>query len=1119
MAFDYLSSFNSGELSDYMDSRIDIDKYRSGCAKLENMYVLPQGGVERRSGTKYLADSISSTVRLLPFDFSEDESYIIEFGDSKLRIYDGDGYTGIELDHNYTASEIAVLKYKRIFDIMYLVCPTHPIKQLRRIGVEPINFEFVDLEFIYPPLLEENNDFNSLVESQPLDWQPDTDYSPSQQVQDGGIYYSCILEALSAGTPSTEPLYWDVITQEAIEVDSGVEIKLVATEPIFNADMVGAYWNMKHERTENNIADTGTLTTTGATSKEIFIGSGNAYTVNITNISKRVGRLTQFSTCRVEEWNGAIWVTVATYSNAGSYTYSALGLYAASKIRVYKTNDTLADTTYSIGLETNRRESGTTTGDTYTSPFLDVSFSNWTVTTGGLSWTGVMELEKSTDNKETWTIETTIGDTYGVDTKNFIVNSPAKEGANTFIRIKFTKESGGSNADYSIVNTSLYSEGLAIINEYIDEYTVIADIINPFGSPAPTKRWTEGAFSVYRGFPTAIEVYEDRIVYSGTYNDPSTLWMSVVGDFENFQLGTNDDEAIKSTPSTPEQTQWLLTKETLHQGTIGGIINNYSVDKDSVITPSTIKSSKESAFGCQNIQSIFANDVSVYVQRLGKKLRELVYNWENNKFDSNDLTIMASHISDGGITEIAVQKTPDQIIWCLNSDGTLSALTYERNEGVAGWHRHNFGGIIKSIAVRPASGEDELWIAIERDGGTYIEKSESRVFSNDLLDAWYVDSGVKTILEPLQVADNIETNEAIGWKVLISKIDHGLSDGDFIRFSDCDSTYLNDEVYKVGDSTSDEYYLKSLDDQYILYTGYVPEISAPATLEVSGAGNIDYNGIYTRNGYLENQIGDPTPQFTPLWTMGVKYLAYGISNFSEFVIWDNDEGLDFYANSASYSLSPPTTGWYDGGLGAPAPTLIYNTDQTFTGSFKQVSNTWTGLDHLEGETVQIQGDGGYEGIHVVESGIVYTDDYYNQTVIGVPYVSLLQPMFIEVAGAPVGRKKNVTNVVIKFLKTIGAVVGIKANMITGSASKADSRAFSVVEIPSDIDLKEYKTEEVIFRKTTDNLGIPIDPFTGDKLVYLNDGWDRLKGIYIVQNLPMPMTVLGMSVVVKSGDDI
>ena len=84
-----LSAFTAGELSPKLEGRIDLEKYRSGCSELTNLLVLPQGGTTRRPGTEFLGqvkDSADVT-RLIPFQFKTSDTYILEFGDSIMRVY------------------------------------------------------------------------------------------------------------------------------------------------------------------------------------------------------------------------------------------------------------------------------------------------------------------------------------------------------------------------------------------------------------------------------------------------------------------------------------------------------------------------------------------------------------------------------------------------------------------------------------------------------------------------------------------------------------------------------------------------------------------------------------------------------------------------------------------------------------------------------------------------------------------------------------------------------------------------------------------------------------------------------------------------------------------------
>lgn len=83
------SSFASGELSPYLKGRTTLSQYKNGCETLQNLVVLPQGGVTKRPGTKFIrevADSADTTV-LLPFVAGVGQSYIMEFGDGYIRFY------------------------------------------------------------------------------------------------------------------------------------------------------------------------------------------------------------------------------------------------------------------------------------------------------------------------------------------------------------------------------------------------------------------------------------------------------------------------------------------------------------------------------------------------------------------------------------------------------------------------------------------------------------------------------------------------------------------------------------------------------------------------------------------------------------------------------------------------------------------------------------------------------------------------------------------------------------------------------------------------------------------------------------------------------------------------
>jgi hypothetical protein len=82
-------SLNAGELGPRMVARTDFAKYPLGCATLENMIPLPQGGATRRPGTVFVAEAgdHNARLRLLPFQFSTRQAYVLEAANGAFRFY------------------------------------------------------------------------------------------------------------------------------------------------------------------------------------------------------------------------------------------------------------------------------------------------------------------------------------------------------------------------------------------------------------------------------------------------------------------------------------------------------------------------------------------------------------------------------------------------------------------------------------------------------------------------------------------------------------------------------------------------------------------------------------------------------------------------------------------------------------------------------------------------------------------------------------------------------------------------------------------------------------------------------------------------------------------------
>jgi hypothetical protein len=279
-----------------------------------------------------------------------------------------------------------------------------------------------------------------------------------------------------------------------------------------------------------------------------------------------------------------------------------------------------------------------------------------------------------------------------------------------------------------------------------------------------TVNWRLGVWSDTTGYPGATVFFEDRLFWGGPTNYPQRLDGSKSSDYENFAPSAADgtvaaDNSVGFTlnASTVNVIRWLLDDEKgLLVGTVGGEWLVRPSSQSEALSPTNIKASQSDGRGSKQVQAIKAGRATLFVQRAGRKLRELAYVFEVDGFRAPDLTPLAEHITLSGLGELAYQQEPHSVVWSVRGDGVLVGLTYERDQDVLGWHRHEIAGafgsgiaVVESIAVIPEpDGEyDELWLVVKRtiDGATvrYIEYMKKNFEEgDDIEDAFFVDAGL-----------------------------------------------------------------------------------------------------------------------------------------------------------------------------------------------------------------------------------------------------------------------------------------------------------------------------------------------------------------------------------------
>ena len=275
------------------------------------------------------------------------------------------------------------------------------------------------------------------------------------------------------------------------------------------------------------------------------------------------------------------------------------------------------------------------------------------------------------------------------DTAGQFIAQGFKEGQ----KITVTGFTTGNNNNSSAIIVRVTEDTLLLApsSDVTDE--AAGDSVTIAGDLTASTEWALGAFSGTTGFPSAVAFYEQRLVFASTTAQPQTLFFSVGGSFEDFNGGVNDTDALTYTLGSNQVNiiRYLQAGRVLLVGTSGGEFV-VSSSEQAPLSPTNASVKRQATYGSANIQPVQVANTTLFIQRAKRKLRELIFDLNTDSYQAPDLTILAEHITEGGIKEMALQQEPDNIVWCVRIDGKLVGMTYRREENVIAWHEHTLGG-------------------------------------------------------------------------------------------------------------------------------------------------------------------------------------------------------------------------------------------------------------------------------------------------------------------------------------------------------------------------------------------------------------------------------------------
>ena len=137
------TSFVSGELGPPVVGRSDVAQYKNACQLVQNWLLRPFGSIITTPGLEYVNQCVTggsttiSGVRLIPFQFSVTDSYVIEMGVGYFQFYTNGGLvlsnsTAYQVAHNYASADITSIQYCQNHDVIYLFHSNYPPQTLTR---------------------------------------------------------------------------------------------------------------------------------------------------------------------------------------------------------------------------------------------------------------------------------------------------------------------------------------------------------------------------------------------------------------------------------------------------------------------------------------------------------------------------------------------------------------------------------------------------------------------------------------------------------------------------------------------------------------------------------------------------------------------------------------------------------------------------------------------------------------------------------------------------------------------------------------------------------------------------------------------------------------------------
>lgn len=802
-------AFNNGEISPLIYDRVDFQKFVSSVKSGKNMFVHPQGGMSNRAGTVMLAQAKDEVVRLIPFEFSSTETYVIEFGNGYCRFFTSEGQVvveegGVQVPYEivspFTTADLDKIRYCQSGDVMYIAWGGAPYTLNRR-GHTLWTFEKYDYKNgPFQPMNKSNNFVSFQYDSSTGKYKITTDAELFSSDSVGQLFavskdFDESSVSGSVNTGSSPYTSGNVLCQDTYTFrTSGTWTGTCKVE--YSTDLV----NWKTNRTfissnDYNVDFSGSLPTGSIwvrVTAEISSGTLNYYfsskpfseqvVFEITNYVSETevqatyaGDIVGLETIFGGSSSGEVIDIIPTMTSATTPSGEAYGdaneaykAFGSVPVQGSPANYCLMyrGTTKTVGYKLPQDEA-------YYFQKLVFYASYWAsyFFEGNASlfqFFPSFQIEYSLNNSAYTTVA------YSASVLE-VVGVSGATARDTMAKIQIVFSQPFLADDIKITATA-FNETIPGLPNW-NNYSVMIGNMKAKGfssADASASRFQEFSLGLWKpntsSNPTEVDLYQDRIVWVTNNQIDATK----ISDYTNFGVSTDvtEDDAIS-----------VIVKDKkidkINSIVAGQKLAVYSDDGNFVhnndtFTPQSATFLKQGATGGSDVKPVVVRDHIIYAHPMKQAISDYAYNFETDGYAGQDITLLANHLFDGKVIKtLAYQQEPYSIIWVLQEEGTVLACTYLRQQSVIAWTPMDFGGTVKSIAVCSTGTEEHLYLVVQRDNGTFVEKMPTRLLSSNPEDCFFVDCGRTYRGEPATVISGLDYLE--GQNVV------ALADGNVIK--------------------------------------------------------------------------------------------------------------------------------------------------------------------------------------------------------------------------------------------------------------------------------------------------------------------------------------------------